>query len=906
MDTKPMHKDLWNVLTETERAEACLAVWQGQDLMSEGARKAILPELARCLRFREKFLQRKSAEERAILLLKNIKRPDLAGFYGPMLRSWLLCRKSPMLSTFLNALGLPHNNGLIQEDVQPPDMAGFRKGIQAIHGKFPDKDVAVYLSCLILLGQDLWDHLSEAIEAEQFDLAGLLGIAAPGKSEAGPKEQAEEEEETTAQPEDTDEFTTLDNWLIRTIVASAFGEEGALQPEQVEDLVEETVELNASKQHRLFHRGYLHAIFGRGLSFHFQGENEERRLWYFCGALFGFLRREDHAKCLSLLQEQARLAKRLAESRKVRCGAMLLPQLYRPLLDAGEFALARDWLENQVMMLHPEKRARMLFGAHCDAATLLRRGKPAEASLFLEVVDSATEDATAFPEGFCSWIRMQNDRKRAQALQLKGEFAGAEHILEELVKKEGFDDGPSALGDLGLIRGGFRSLQAILPRREQEKSAPLHDSLAKGAELFEQAVTRHGTMATNAHFCLGILHLLRDTKHASRCADHFKNALLGMLRKEEAYSEGNLIEWAQFCLGLTLLEAGEPSDYHNAAERIEQSLGGTVVFPLWLWGRALHAAVLFDDTSLAEKVAEHLLHTRGAEVQTILRQSGIATQSRGICRKYLDWLLTVKLPVAERWFELKQLLPCALKDGDLSQAEDILDALEGVALENEECRAGFLQLLQESANYSPAWDTSEAELARIKMQELGGQFAEAAELLKRRIYRLREGGADYQLAEARGILERVRGYKLDDPSLVLLAEQLAPTNETPASPGLTDKLRAGHSLFVLYIGGNETQEVYVPHIRAELLRVYPGLRIEFYFPQWTSRWNVHLDKVRPMIVDADVVVLNKFVRTQFGESVRRLCNADHPWWPCTGHGRKSLKTSIEEAAIWVLQKQRST
>lgn len=902
MDANLTHKDLWNALTEAERGEACLAVWQGQDSMSQGARKAILPELARCLRFREKFLQRKSAEERATLLLKNIKRPDLTGFYGPVLRSWLLCRKSPMLSAFLNALGLPHNNGLIEKEVQAPDVAGFRKGIQTIHGKFPDKDVAVYLSCLSLLGQDLWDHLPEAIEAEQFDLTGSLGIEAPGKSEAADKEQSAGEE-SPAQPEDTDEFTTLDNWLIRTIVASAFGEEGALQPEQVEDLVEETVELNASKQHRLFHRGYLHAIFGRELSFHFQGENEERRLWYFCGALFGFLRRGDAAKCLALLQEQTKLTKGLAENRNVRCGAMLLPQLYRSLLDAGEFALARDWLENQVTMLHPEKRVRMLLGAHYDAATLLRRGKPAEASLFLEVVDSATEDPRGFPEGFCPWIRMQNDRKRAQALQLKGEFAGAEHILEGLVKEEDFDDGPSALADLGLIRGGFRSLQAILPRREQEKSASLRDSLAKGAELFEQAITQHGNKATNAHFCLGVLQLLRDTNNASRCADHFKNALLGMLRKEEAYSEGNLIEWAQFLLGLALLEAGEPSDYQNAAERIEHSLGGTVTFPIWLWGRALHAAVLFDDTSLAEKVAEHLLHTRGAEVQTILRQSGIATQSQGIRRKYLDWLLAVKLPVAERWSELKQLLPCALKDGDLSQAEDILDALEGLALENEECRASFLQLLQESASYSPAWDTSEAELASIKMQELGGQFAEAAELLKRRIYRLREGGADYQLAEARGILERVQGYKLDDPSLAPLAGQLAPSNDTPACPGLTDKLRAGHSLFVLYIGGNETQEVYVPHIRTELLRDYPGLRIEFYFPQWSSRWNVHLDKVRPMIADADVVVLNKFVRTQFGESVRRLCNADHPWWPCTGHGKKSLKTSIEEAAVWVLQKQ---
>ena len=121
--------------------------------------------------------------------------------------------------------------------------------------------------------------------------------------------------------------------------------------------------------------------------------------------------------------------------------------------------------------------------------------------------------------------------------------------------------------------------------------------------------------------------------------------------------------------------------------------------------------------------------------------------------------------------------------------------------------------------------------------------------------------------------------------------------EAPSEPAI-EFLRDGGSVRVIYVGGNETQEAYEEKIRRHFKEKLPGLQLDFYFPGWDSGWIHHLDKIRPMIETCDALVLNPLVRTQFGRHVRRLCNEEHPWFACTGRGKKSLQRAIEKAALW--------
>ena len=116
---------------------------------------------------------------------------------------------------------------------------------------------------------------------------------------------------------------------------------------------------------------------------------------------------------------------------------------------------------------------------HDDGASLLRRGKTAEAKVFLEAVAAAAEDFDDLPDEFRAVILARNRRKQAQVLQAEGEFTHAEAMLSELVRMEDFEDSANAPADLGLIRGGFRSLVSVLPRKTDAENQALTDSLSK-------------------------------------------------------------------------------------------------------------------------------------------------------------------------------------------------------------------------------------------------------------------------------------------------------------------------------------------------------------------------------------------------------------------------------------------
>jgi len=121
---------------------------------------------------------------------------------------------------------------------------------------------------------------------------------------------------------------------------------------------------------------------------------------------------------------------------------------------------------------------------HEDAAQLVRTGHWAEANPLLEAISSALDDDD-LPDGFTTFLRPRNDRKRAQSLQLRGELTRATEVLEALpFDEKSFDDAANALADLGLIRGGFRSLPAVLPTGTREEAYERAASLRRGEVEF--------------------------------------------------------------------------------------------------------------------------------------------------------------------------------------------------------------------------------------------------------------------------------------------------------------------------------------------------------------------------------------------------------------------------------------
>jgi len=76
-----------------------------------------------------------------------------------------LADQREMMGAFLDALGIAHENGLIQDDGVKPDPEKIAPAVAALNEKFPAEDVALYLQTLVCQDPDTWGGLRESVPA---------------------------------------------------------------------------------------------------------------------------------------------------------------------------------------------------------------------------------------------------------------------------------------------------------------------------------------------------------------------------------------------------------------------------------------------------------------------------------------------------------------------------------------------------------------------------------------------------------------------------------------------------------------------------------------------------------------------------------------------------------------------
>lgn len=169
-------KELWNALSPAEKEDACLAFWEGAESFSHDAQARVIKELASALRFRESFLKRVRLVDRARHLRRLVDTPTLQHLSDDVLRSWLVARRARMLICFVEAQGLPHSGGIIDDTAKSPDASTVRKGVRAVRDQFPARDVALYMGVMVVSAGDFWKGLAEIVASEipnlKADLAG--------------------------------------------------------------------------------------------------------------------------------------------------------------------------------------------------------------------------------------------------------------------------------------------------------------------------------------------------------------------------------------------------------------------------------------------------------------------------------------------------------------------------------------------------------------------------------------------------------------------------------------------------------------------------------------------------------------------------------------------------------------
>ena len=82
-----------------------------------------------------------------------------------LLVAYHLAHQRPMMAAFLDALGIAHEEGLINdEEMEAPAPERLQQAAKVLGGSFPADDVALYLSTLMWQDPETWGGLDKVPE----------------------------------------------------------------------------------------------------------------------------------------------------------------------------------------------------------------------------------------------------------------------------------------------------------------------------------------------------------------------------------------------------------------------------------------------------------------------------------------------------------------------------------------------------------------------------------------------------------------------------------------------------------------------------------------------------------------------------------------------------------------------
>jgi len=151
-------------MTPDQRLAAAEAFWREDSNEIEVQHAEAVVMLAQRMKFRPKSMHALPIERRARMLAQVPGVTDAVATRA--LISYHFTARRDLMAAFLDALGIAHENGLIQdESVAAPTRDRLAAAITTLRGAFPAHDVDLYLKTLTTLDSDTWAEVDAALAA---------------------------------------------------------------------------------------------------------------------------------------------------------------------------------------------------------------------------------------------------------------------------------------------------------------------------------------------------------------------------------------------------------------------------------------------------------------------------------------------------------------------------------------------------------------------------------------------------------------------------------------------------------------------------------------------------------------------------------------------------------------------
>ena len=152
---------LWRRLPLERRVDAAGLFWD--DEHSADQQVEAVASIATHMKFRPRSILGLAPEKRAKYLAQLPTISDAIA--ARALVNYHLERQRPMMGAFLDLLGIPHENGLInEENVAKPTIEKVREAAAELSSKYPPEDVSLYLATLVSQDPETWEGLIEVAE----------------------------------------------------------------------------------------------------------------------------------------------------------------------------------------------------------------------------------------------------------------------------------------------------------------------------------------------------------------------------------------------------------------------------------------------------------------------------------------------------------------------------------------------------------------------------------------------------------------------------------------------------------------------------------------------------------------------------------------------------------------------
>jgi hypothetical protein len=148
---------LWKRMTADQRLKAARAFWLDEQATDDQIQAVMV--IAQQKKFRPKFVLSLDTERKAKHLSGLLSLPETLAARALVI--YHLADQREMMGAFLDALGIAHDNGLIQEENVKPDASKIADAVKKISGEFPAEDVRIYLDTLLCQDPETWGALSE-------------------------------------------------------------------------------------------------------------------------------------------------------------------------------------------------------------------------------------------------------------------------------------------------------------------------------------------------------------------------------------------------------------------------------------------------------------------------------------------------------------------------------------------------------------------------------------------------------------------------------------------------------------------------------------------------------------------------------------------------------------------------